>query len=266
MAWLQFYSTERLWWTTVAALILMFAATSVLYALDGRLLDGTGVWAKPLKFELSLAIHFTTLALIVSRLSAPWRDGNLLWLFAVGAVLCTAFEMAYILLQAGRQQPSHFNISTPVYAGLYALMAIGAVVITASAAVVGVAAILDAEARLGPATRLAVGVGLIAGTILTFVTAFRMGGALDHHVGAELAGARRMPLTGWSLTVGDRRIAHFFATHMMQTVPVAGLAADTLLAPLAATLGVVLFASAWIALTLVLFRQANAGLPVLAWW
>ena len=92
------------------------------------------------------------------------------------------------------------------------------------AAVVGVAALLDGEARLGPATCLGVVLGLLGGTILTLVIAFRMGGAPGRHVGLEPASAPRLPLTGWSLAVGDRRVPHFFATHMMQALPLAGLA------------------------------------------
>ncbi|MDH8660866.1 hypothetical protein QIH25_28370, partial [Klebsiella pneumoniae] len=69
------------------------------------------VWAKPLKFEASLAIHFATLALSLSAvdLSAKW--GKVLFAVAVSSVGATTFEMIYILIQAARQQASHFNLS-----------------------------------------------------------------------------------------------------------------------------------------------------------
>ena len=147
---------------------------------------------------------------------------------------------------------------------MYVLMAIGAVFITSAAAVVGAIAWFDSGASLGLATRTAVAVGLIGGTLLTLVIAFRLGGALNHHVGIEPAGAARFPFTGWSMSVGDLRVPHFFATHMMQAIPGAGLLADRLFPIQAAAVTVVLLAAAaWIALTLWLFQQALAGFPLL---
>ena len=259
------WHAEHIWWTTAVILVGLLAATLVAYAFDHRLLDGTSVWAKPIKFELSLAVHFATLALIVSALGESWREGTLLRSVAWASAICAILEIAYILVQAARQEASHFNLSTPSHVAMYAGMAAGAVVITVAAAAVGAAALLDGSSRLGPATRLGSAVGLIGGTLLTLVVAFRMGGALDHHVGPEPAGALRMPLTGWSLAVGDRRVPHFFATHMMQAVPLAGFCLDRLLPRRPAITAVVAVAVAWTALTLVLFRQANDGLPLWRW-
>ncbi|WP_428672672.1 hypothetical protein [Reyranella sp.] len=265
MDWLDNYRTERLWWTTVAVLVLLLAATAVVSLADRRVLDGDGVWAKPLKFELALALHFATLALIMGSLGEAWRQSTGLWWVAIASAACTSFEMAYILVQAGRQQASHFNLATPFLAAMYGLMAAGAVVITVAAAVVGAVALIDGDARLGPATRLGIGLGLIGGTILTLVIAFRMGGALDHHVGREPAGAPRLPLTGWSLAVGDRRVPHFFATHMMQALPLAGLGFDWLLPRLTATIAMLTLAAGWTAITLFFFHQANSGTPFHRW-
>jgi hypothetical protein len=141
-------------------------------------------------------------------------------------------------------------------------MAAGAVVITVAAAIVGVAALFDGESQLGAATRVGAAIGLVGGTMFTLVIAFRMGGALDHHVGVEPAGAPRLWLTGWSLSVGDRRVPHFFATHMMQVIPLVGLGADRLLPAGIAIAVVLLLATVWSLLTFALFWQANAGLPL----
>ncbi|OQP86269.1 hypothetical protein BTR14_11275 [Rhizobium rhizosphaerae] len=252
-----------LWWWTVAVLLGLFVATSVLCWFDGRQIDGASVWAKPIKFQLSLALHFATLAAVASCLGQAWRDGAFLWWVAVAAVACTAFEVGYIMLQAARQQPSHFNVGAPLYATLYAMMAAGAVVLTVVAGIVGLVVLLDRAAAFDQATRLGTGLGLILGTVLTLIVAFRMGGALSHHVGTELPGAARMPLTGWSLSVGDRRVPHFFATHLMQAGPLAGLAAGSLL-PRGPALAVTLVVlAAGTALTLWTFARANAGLPIL---
>jgi hypothetical protein len=265
MAWSSRSRSEQVWWGTAALMLVLTVPTLLLLSLDRRLLDGTSIWAKPLKFELSLALHFATLALVVGALSVRWRHGPLLRGIAWASAACALFEIAYILVQAARQEGSHFNLSTPFHAAMYSAMAAGAVVITVAAGAVGGAACFDAGARLGPATRVAVAVGLIGGTLLTLVVAFRMGGALDHHVGSEPAGAARMPLTGWSLAVGDRRVPHFFATHMMQAVPLAGLLLDRLLARGPAVAAVLAVAALWTILTLALFHQANAGLPLVRW-
>lgn len=255
--------TEQLWWGSVAVLIAMFAATILVHSLDRRLIDGASIWAKPLKFEVSLALHFATLAIIVHFLSPPWKGGSFLLVVAVLSILSTVVEMAYILVQAGRQQASHFNLSTPFYAAMYAVMAFGAVVIVAAAAAVGGAMALDADAAMARPVRLAIVLGLIGGTVLTLIVAFTMGGRLNHHVGVEPAGAVRMAFTGWSLRVGDFRPAHFFATHMIQAIPLGGLVISRLLPMPAATVVILLLALGWTALTFGLFSQALSGRPLL---
>lgn len=261
--WGRLTTAEQLWWVTVAILATMFAATLVVQLFDKRMLDGASVWAKPLKFEASLALHFATVALVAHFLSPEWRGGTMLLVVAVLSVLSTAVEMGYIIVQAGRQEASHFNLSTPFYAGMYAVMAGGAVVIVAAAGAVGIAAALDGDAIMPPATRLAVVLGLIGGTILTTIVAFTMGGRLNHHVGVEPAGALRMVITGWSLKVGDFRPPHFFATHMIQSVPLGGVLATRVLPTSAAIAAVLMLALMWTALTIGLFRQALSGLPFL---
>lgn len=253
-----------LWWWTAATLTVLLGITAIVSLRDRRRLGEDGVWAKPMKFQFSLALHFATLAVIASALSSPWRNSSLLWLSGLAAIAATIFEVGYIMFQAARQQHSHFNLAMPLLRTLYALMAFGAVLITAAAGAVGIAAALDANAAFGLATRIGSAIGLMGGTILTLITAFWMGGALSRHVGTEAAGAPRMPLTGWSLTVGDRRVPHFFGTHFMQASPLAGLMADASL-PNSTALPVTLaICATYTALTAVLFVQANRGLPFTA--
>lgn len=253
---------EKLWWLTAAMLLALLLATSVLALFDARTIEGNSVWAKPMKFQLSLALHFATLALVVRGLSEDARTGTLLAVAAVAAVASTAFEVGYIMLQAARQQGSHFNLSTPFHAAMYVAMAIGAVLIVAAAAVVGGLAAFDVSGRFSVVMRTGLALGLIGGTLLTLVVAFTMGGRLDHHVGLAAGSGRRMLLTGWSLEVGDLRVPHFFATHMMQAVPLAAACAEAILAPGLAVTFVWLFAAGWSALVLWLFSTALAGLPI----
>jgi hypothetical protein len=210
-----------------------------------------------------LAIHFATLALATSTLSQPYRVSPLLLTVAIAGIASAGFELVYMTVQAARLQTSHFNLSTPFYATMYALMAIGAVIITAAAGAVGLAVWLDKASSVSSVLRTAVALGLTGGTVLTLVVAFRMGAALSHHVGIEGANASRVPLLGWSRTVGDLRVPHFLATHMMQALPLAGLATERLASgPIALAL-IWIFAAGWSLLTVYAFNRALAGQPLL---
>jgi hypothetical protein len=256
---------DQLWWVTAGACAMLFLGTLCVSAFDQRAIGDELVWTKPMKFQLSLALHFTTLAAIVETIAESPRNSSILFWIAVVSVGSAVFEIAYIMVQAARQEASHFNLSTPFYRAMYALMAIGAVFIVVAAAIVGALVWFDPAPSVGPAMRTAVAVGLIGGTLLTLVIAFRMGGALSHHVGIEPPAATHVPLTGWSLSAGDLRVPHFFATHMIQAIPLAGLVADRMLPAPLATIAVWLTATAWTALTLWLFQQALAGVPVRIW-
>lgn len=257
---------ETVLWSVTGLCALLFVATVVLWAVDKRVLGEASVWAKPMKFALSVAIHTATMALVVGMLGQGWRSGSALAVVAVVYAAACAGELGYIVIQAARQQHSHFNLDTPFHAAMYTFMAWAAVVVTATAAVVGIIAFVDDGARLGGPVRLAILLGLVGGTVLTLVTAFTIWARLSPHVGADPAAGARMALTGWSLTVGDLRVAHFLATHMMQVLPAAGLLAAWVLPSPVATGAVSLTALAWTALTLAAYRQALAGEPVIAFF
>lgn len=258
---------EPLWWASAAIFLAAFLAMWLATAFDQRLYDGATLWAKPMKFALATAVHFATLAAVVRYLGPGWQASQLLLWVAAASIFVAFVEVGYIAVQAARQMPSHFNTSTPLYAAIYSLMAAGAVILVVASGVVGWAVAVDGSSNnLSPPVRLAVTIGLIGGTVLTLITAFRLGGNMSHHIGVEATGAVRMALTGWSLTVGDLRPAHFFATHMMQAVPLAGIVAARLLPMGVATAAVIAFALAWTALTLGSFQVALAGKPISALW
>ena len=249
---------------TALALVLAMVPTGIALGIDRRMVDGDRVWAKPLKFELSLAIHFATLAWLAGYLPANDQDDGLLRSTAIAAAVSTFFEMAYMAVQAARQRRSHFNVDTPTEALLYFFMALGAVVITLAAAVVGLLLLSFDTPAMGSGLKMGGGLGLVLGAILTVVTAFRMGGAMSRYNGEEKPGGRRMPLTGWSLTVADRRIPHFFATHLMQALPLAGVANDAILPSWVAMWMIVIMGGLYTLFTLQLFQRINRG-QVVSW-
>lgn len=261
---LQMPLSELLWWLASAAMLATFAVMWAVSLVDRRVLDGANVWAKPMKFAVSVSMHLATLALVAHFLSPDWSRGVLLCVLAIASVAAAIGEVGYIAFQAARLQASHFNVGTPFHAAMYALMAFGAVVLVVASGGVGVAAAVDAQSALSAPVRLAVSTGLIAGTVLTLITAFRLGGNMSHHVGIEPEGALRMPITGWSLTVGDLRPAHFLATHMMQAVPIFGVIAAWLLPAEAAVIAVLVVAAAWTLATFALFSIGVAGRPFTA--
>ncbi|AQR63091.1 hypothetical protein BZG35_16590 [Brevundimonas sp. LM2] len=256
-------SAERLWWGTAVVFGIVFLILLVLQHLDRRRVGPVGVWSKPSKFAVSLAVHFATLALVMGSLGPDWRHSLGLALLAAVSGLAAGGEVGYISVQAARQKASHFNVSTPFYAMMYSLMALGAAVIILPAGVIGLVVAIDHETSLVAPLRLAVVLGLVGGTVLTVVTAFRMGANMGHLVGRPISGVRPMPITGWSRSAGDLRPPHFLATHMIQVVPAWGLAASLILPSTAAIASVVLFSLLWTGLTLAAFFQALAGRPFL---
>ena len=255
---------DRMWWRTAGLLTLLLPPTALAFLIDGRRLGGESIWSKPLRFEVALALHFATLALVAARLSPPWRTSRSIKLAVASSVAATAAEMVYILVQAARQQPSHFNVGAPLTAFLYyGVMAPGAVLITVAAAIVGWATAWDQSARLGTATRLGVVFGFIGGAGLTIVIALHMGASLSHAVGGGPQPPRVMPVTGWLLDRGDLRIPHFLATHAIQALPLLGLALDQTRRPVLARQLVLVAAALWFGVTLLAFIRAVAGEPPL---
>lgn len=242
----------------------VLAVLALLWALgDARTVDGAAVWMKPLKFALSFVLLFGTIALVERRLSEILRGGRALRV--IGWIMAAAFlsEMAYMMYQGARAEPAHFNVSTPFHRIMYeGVMASGAVALVASVGAIGWLVRRDRAARLGDGLREGIWLGFGLAFMLTLVTAGYMSASGGHHVGLHPEGAATLPLFGWSGVTGDLRPAHFLALHSMQVLPLAGLWLDRRGRP-DAVRGVRLAAGAYAALTLVVFGQAVAGLPLL---
>lgn len=254
---------ERLWIQTAFFLIALVPMTILLIIIDPTLHNDISIWIKPLKFHVSLSLHVITLAILASRFSESRRHSLGVRLLAISSCVFIVLETGILNLQAARGVGSHFNQSTVFDQIVYAFMGIGALILTWPAMALGVRFLLTKPTdKLTQGLKLGAGLGLTLGFILTVALAgymsMRSGG---HWVEAPTTDAHGLPIMGWSRQGGDLRVTHFFATHLMQALPLAGYLADryllgSRLSPktwvwIAATLGA--------SITLLTFWQALSG-------
>jgi uncharacterized membrane protein YuzA (DUF378 family) len=255
-------SAELIYWSIACAMLAAFVATLVVLQFDARTIDGyTSVWTKPLKFELSLALHAATLGLAVNLLSPIHRRDAMMLLVAVAFLAACTVEMGYIIVQGARGQHSHFNVGTPFHRMMYSVMGFAAVIIVGAAGAVGLACMADAGFTGSPALKTAIFLGFLGGTVLTLITAFTIGGRMSPYVGDVPDFGARMALTGWSRSSGDLRVSHFLATHMIQIVPLVGLMIERIVPGRVAILLVVGFAALWTLVTMQEYGTALTGKP-----
>lgn len=238
-----------------------FLAMCLLWAgFDDRIMEGTAVWAKPLKFSVSFAVLFATMALVEPYFSPDWRNGRMFAGIAAVMAVSMLFEMIYMIAQAAQMQMSHFNTATPFAGVMYALMGVGAVSLVLGVGLMGWAALRDTNARFRPGLRAGVGWGFLLSLVLTMITAGTMSSMTGHFIGTPAPGAAVLPLMEWSASVGDLRPAHFVSLHAMQVLPLLGLWVDRQGRSAGLIRGAGLI---YVAITMALFGQALMGLPVI---
>lgn len=234
--------------------------------LDDRLINGISVWSKPLKFQASLTMMLLTLILLLPLIETRTRAGLGVFLASLMAAITANGEVFYITLQAARGRASHFNDSTPFEAMAYSVMGAGAALLVLSSLVIGVYILMHPRPGAPAGLRLGGGWGLVLGSVATLITAFALGGGqIDgpgHWVGGIKTDIGGLPLFGWSRTGGDLRVPHFFATHIMQALPILGLGLDRF-TPRFAKPGIALGAVISIAVVVGTFVQAVQGQPFL---
>lgn len=170
-------------------------------------------WYKPFKFAFSTFLFAWAMAWYCYYLP----NFNIK-LFNWAVIILLGFEIVYIAFQASKGQLSHYNLSTPVYAALYSMMALAASAVTIYTAYVGLLFFTNTFPDLPNYYLWAIRFGIILFVIFSF-EGFAMGSRLNHSVGA-LNDNSSWFIIGWSKTVGDLRVAHFIGMHALQVLPV----------------------------------------------
>lgn len=174
---------------------------------------GVNAWFKPFKFAFSTFTFAWAMAWYCYYLP----NFNIT-LFNWSVIVLLGFEIFYIAFQAGKGQLSHYNLSTPVYATLYSLMALAATLVTLYTAYVGFLFFTSSFPDLPNYYVWAIRLGMLIFVIFSF-EGFAMGSRLNHSVGA-LNDNSNLFIMGWSKTVGDLRVAHFIGMHALQVLPI----------------------------------------------
>ena len=190
--------------------------------IDTRTVHGISVWVKPAKFLVAIGVYLWTLAWFSGYLGPDARRSLAGRYVVYGTTLFITLELVWIIGMSAAGQASHFNRGSPVASVLYGIAGLGAVGLTASLLVQGILLARDRSVPLAPAFRLS----LVLGSILAFAGTLAFAGFMasgqGHWVGGTPSDVGGLPLMGWSRTGGDLRVAHFWATHAQQFLPLAG--------------------------------------------
>jgi hypothetical protein len=246
--------------------LMLIATLPLLLAMsiDTRLVNEINVWVKPVKFLVSLGVYYWTLAWLFGYL--PQRAQRTGWgRFVVYApILAGIFEMVWLIGTAAAGQPAHFNRSAPIYSISYALAGVGAVILVIAMLVQGLMIARDREVKLAPAFRSALVLGAVIASVAALIVAGCMSSGNGHWVGGVASDAGGLPILGWSRSGGDLRVAHFWALHASQLLPLVGWAVSRARVghATAAVWGVAAVYACLVAFT---FAQARAGQPFLPW-
>lgn len=249
----------RVWFLSGLFLVGFFVILLPAYYFDSRLIDGISIWSKPIKFSISLSIHFFTLAILSQLIDKKRRAGITLTLLGYTAVISMIFEQLYISIQAGRGVKSHFNFSSELTIEIYKLMGIGAFFLVLVTFVLGIM-IMRYSSNKNHGYRLGAILGLTFGSVLTLILAGYLSSNGSHFVGENASDANGMAVVGWSKQVGDLRVPHFLATHLMQIIPAIGFLSDKI--NWHAKTVVVISTIVLCSLTIGLFLLALSGRPL----
>jgi len=194
-------------------------AAAVIFLVLGRLsplqVGGVNAWIKPFKFAVSIMAYSWAMAWYCAYLP-EFNITRFNWT----VVMLLGFELAYIALQAGRGQLSHFNMTSALYQTLFQLMGLAAVAVTLYTAYVGYLFFAGSFPDLPAAYLWGIRLGIVIFVVFSLEGGV-MGARMAHTVGGADGGAG-IALLNWSVKYGDLRVAHFVGMHALQVLPLLG--------------------------------------------
>ena len=197
------------WLCLLAALVfLVLAKTTNVQVM------GVNAWYKPFKFAMSTLLFSWAMGWYAHYLGSEINLKAYNW----GVILLLGFEIAYIALQAGRGQLSHYNQSSALYGFLYAMMALAATAVTVWTGYLGLLFFKNDFPDLPDYYVWAIRLGIVIFVIFS-LEGFVMGSRLTHTIGGP-DGGEGLPILNWSTKFGDPRIAHFIGMHALQVLPI----------------------------------------------
>jgi hypothetical protein len=209
----------------VSAALVSVAAVIGLLA-DPRELVGAPIWAKALKFGLSILIYAVTWAWLIGQLQ---RFRRIAWWAGTVIAVTLIVELAIITLQIVRGHRSHFNNTNPLDETLWSIMGTAIVVLWLATLVAAVVLWFTPGRDIARTTAIRAGsvlslIGLGLGFLMTTPTAMQLAnydGIIGAHTVGSTDGGPGLPILGWSTEHGDLRIPHFIGMHALQLIPIA---------------------------------------------
>lgn len=246
-----------------AVSLLAIVPCLIAMALDVRTVNDISVWVKPTKFLVSFVVYYATLAWVFGYLPASASATPAGRFVVRGPLLVGAFESVWLLSAAVAGVPAHFNFASPPWAVAYGVAGLGALVMITAILVQGLMVARSPHASLAPAVRTALVLGAVIAFGATLVTAGFMSAGSGHWVGGPPSDANGLALMGWARDGGDLRVAHFFALHAQQAIPIMGMVLATVAGARAVQL-VWAGSAVYLGLIAFTFVQALRGQPFLA--
>jgi hypothetical protein len=242
---------------------------AVAYLFDTRTVNDINVWIKPNKFNTSLLMQLLTVLWLWQLAEPAMRVTKFAVRLMATLAISGLIEIFYIAFQSARGRASHFNSQTAWEAFMYSgVMGTAAVVLVVTTSIAGywIWKHASTEARQHQGMFWGAVMGLFLGGMATLLTASALASGQiagpGHWVGGIRSDIGGLPILGWSTTGGDLRVPHFFATHLMQALPIAGIFADKVL-PSNAKLFVWLASVLGLMVVALTYTQAVSGQPFL---
>lgn len=185
--------------------------------IDERTLMGVNVWLKPLKFSISISIYLITLGYLITKYPYSRKKKTIINHITAWSLL---LEFLIIFYQGSRGVRSHFNVDSAFDGILFILMGVfvGINVLTMFLFLIDT---LRLKLRVAKSVQWAIFLGWLIVIFGSWVGG-QMISQLGHNVGVA-DGQEGLPLVNWSVKGGDLRVAHFFALHGIQIIPLFAL-------------------------------------------